>query len=97
MSPIACDASEAKYGRAFFLYVMRIGMKAVMATIMLCVGPLWVSGGMMMSMSGSEDMIQTSIMLYSVCVIFWVALAAKYPSAACPSGYIVGAYGCCLI
>ena len=40
MSPIACDASEARYGNALFLYVMRIGMKAVVATSILCVGPL---------------------------------------------------------
>ena len=48
----------------------------------------------MMSMSGSSDRSQTSVVMYSVFVIFWVALAAKYPSARCPSGYIVGVNGC---
>ena len=47
------------------------------ATIMLCVGPLWTRPGMRMSMSGSIEKIHSSSMFVSFLVILLVVFPAK--------------------
>lgn len=84
-----CWIKDVRYGRAFFLNRIIVGMKMMIAVSIEWVGPRCSMNGISRSMSGITERDNMRGMLTCVFVKWAVNFAVKYPRAKWPMAYIL--------